>query len=187
MIEINEYTLFIIQFSALGVIAGLFLIGMLFYLLNLTGDYKSIQSITFLLGSFGLLGAGIAETLFILDHTCYTYLNIATWTLGAAGCFYFVILVYNSYFICSKIDFAIIILIIIPIVILGTIPHIVYFTRHFGIKDNLNLELNHIILVVIDMLSCVISNFICYQRFYKYKNNDVMDLLLQQYKMGDSG
>jgi ABC-type branched-subunit amino acid transport system permease subunit len=55
MIHFAEEIIFIVRYITGGVMSGIFLLCILFYLLNLNGDYRSIQSIAFLVSIFGMI------------------------------------------------------------------------------------------------------------------------------------
>ncbi|KXN71043.1 hypothetical protein CONCODRAFT_6351 [Conidiobolus coronatus NRRL 28638] len=77
-----------------------------------------------------------------------------------------------------------IILTLLPLLVLGFIPVTISITRYFGVKDNINLKVVDYISAIFDILVYANTNYICYRRFYQYKNNEMMDKLLFQYKVG---
>jgi hypothetical protein len=185
MVAIEEGTIFIIRCMLFGVITGIVLLGLFFYVINLTGNYKSIQSLAFVFSNFGLLALTIVTTLPpFVDPEYHIYITMGFMLAAPAGCGYFVILFYNSYSLCSKKDIAAIIVTILPLIVTGFIPNTVVITRYFELKDNIDLELVHYIMIIFDMLIYVIVNSICYRRFCQYVNDNSMKLLLYQYKMG---
>jgi hypothetical protein len=161
------------------------LIGMLFYLINLTGDYKSIQSIAFLVSVFGMISDAICWTVYqFIDPFYHLHLTITIFILSSAVCGYFVILIYNAYAICLRVDFIAIMVTLLPLLAASFIPVIVSITRYFGVEDSINLQACSYISAILDVLVYANTNYICYRRFHQYKNNEVMESLLFQYKMG---
>ncbi|KXN71039.1 hypothetical protein CONCODRAFT_6346 [Conidiobolus coronatus NRRL 28638] len=185
MVKVDEETLFIARYVTGGILGGMILLCMLFYLINLTGDYKSIQSIAFLVSIFGMIGSTACWTIYqFTDPFYYIHITIANFILSSAVCGYFVILIYNAYEICLKVDFIMITLTILPLLASGFIPVYISFTRYFGVKDNIDLKIVDYFNAILDVLVYANTNYICYRRFYEYKNNEVMDKLLFQYKVG---
>ncbi|KXN72069.1 hypothetical protein CONCODRAFT_5200 [Conidiobolus coronatus NRRL 28638] len=185
MIEIDEGSIFIARYVTGGVLAGMILIGMLLYLINLTGDYKSIQSIAFLVSVFGMIGDATCWTIYqFIDPYYHLHLTIIIFILSSAVCGYFVILIYNAYAICLKIDFIVIMITLLPLLVASFIPVIISITRYFGVEDSINLQACSYISAILDVMVYANTNYICYRRFYQYKNNEVMENLLYQYKMG---
>ncbi|KXN71026.1 hypothetical protein CONCODRAFT_6333 [Conidiobolus coronatus NRRL 28638] len=153
MLELDESTIFSLRCITFGICGGLVLIGMLFYLLNLTGDYKSVQSIAFVVSTFGLLACAITQSLpQFFDEKYHIYFTIAIMLSGPAACGYFVILFYNAYFICSKTDIIIILLVIIPMIVSGFSNHIIFITRYFGVQDKVDMTIFHYITIILDIL-----------------------------------
>lgn len=63
------------------------------------------------------------------------------------------------------------------------IPVTISITRYFGVKDSISLLLINYIIAVLDVIVYSNTKHICYRRFYQYKNNEVINKLLFQYKM----
>jgi hypothetical protein len=71
-----------------------------------------------------------------------------------------VILFYNSYLICLKIDIIFVLIIIIPILIAGFLYNITCITRYFGVKDSIDLDLEQKLFNIIDLLVYISVNLI---------------------------
>lgn len=62
-------------------------------------------------------------------------------------------------------------------------PNIISITRYFRVNNSVNLQIVDYFYPILDVLVYTNTNYICYRRFYQYKNNEVMDKLLFQYRM----
>jgi hypothetical protein len=164
--------------------AGLFMIGILFYSIKLTGDYTSIQSIVYLVTNIGCLGVIIGNFIlqFLPSNNLAGHLLVVISPNFGIG--YFWILVQNSYFLLTKWDLIIIATVPLPFIVSAEVFDVLRLTRHLGLEDGLSMSTVIIMMGVTDLLTDLVVNMVCYRRFHRYKTDDVVGPLLKQYLMG---
>jgi hypothetical protein len=169
-----------------GINIGLTVIGVLFYIIRLTGPLKSWRSFAYLFTVISL--GGISVSAFLLyfkvggvKSYIYHILDIV-FAQGAAG--YFLILVMNTLLVLDRKWIYIILSIPLPAIILLEIWIFSLLVEDLDIKTNINLELLGILSTSLTCITDFLINVICYFNFRKYKDIQALNELLNQYASG---
>jgi hypothetical protein len=185
MIEIDPKVSLAIENFVGGMVIGLIMVGILFYIIKLTGEYTATMSVVYLTTNLGIIGLTAGEFMLeFLSPQAKIAGHFVTLIFSNSALGYFWVLIQNTLFMLTKLDLALIIVFPLPILIASYVYYISNITRFFGLEDGMNHNALMLVCAVGYTLVSFIANYVCYNRFKQYKVHPIMDPLVGQYLTG---
>jgi hypothetical protein len=170
----------------LGTNIGFWCIGILFYVIQLTGPLTSLISILYLFTLFAF-GFTVLFNYLVgvnLNSNNVVILQIITFVASDMSASYFAILVVNTYKIIERRWLYLLCAIPLPAAIAINLWCLEDTFTIFKIKTGMNINVLSLVGDVLIIFSEFVINFICYVKFLKYKDIPGFKSLLNQYLSG---
>jgi hypothetical protein len=169
-----------------GINIGICAVGILFYIIRLTGPFKTLRSAVYLITIISVLLTSISSNMQALcsDFQCKINYLIVESISSQFASGYFVILILNTYKILDRNWLYFLFSIPLPAILSFEAWFVINFLEYYGISTGVNVRLLTLFCTLLTSLTDFIINMVCYWKFSKYKDIGGLKTLLNQFLTG---